>query len=74
MFLKPIAKKHSYQVVSGMLDIWRDSSNFSSQDMKVNESCDKMIQLLVCLNLEPHVVIDSVNRWANSLKDVPILS
>ena len=34
--------------------------------MNVNLGCEKIIQLLISLQVEPHAVIDSVNRWVHN--------
>jgi hypothetical protein len=34
--------------------------------------CEKIIQLLISLQVEPHAVIDAVNRWISTYNYIPI--
>jgi hypothetical protein len=62
-FLEPMAKKFSYQVVHGYLEIWKASSNLTKLGMNTNEGCEKIIQMLLSLQIEPHEVLHAVNEW-----------
>ena len=62
-FLEPMAKKFSYQVVHGYLEVWKASSNLTKIGMNTNEGCEKIIQMLLSLQIEPHDVLHAVNEW-----------
>jgi hypothetical protein len=34
--------------------------------------CEKIIQLLISLQVEPHAVIDAVNRWISTYNYIPV--
>lgn len=58
-----MAKKFSYQVVHGYLEIWKASSNLTKMGMSTDEGCEKIIQMLLSLQIEPHEVLHAVNEW-----------
>ena len=62
-FLEPMARKFAYQVVHGYLEVWKASSNLTKIGMNTNEGCEKIIQMLLSLQIEPHEVLRAVNEW-----------
>ena len=33
------------------------------RNLDVNKSCEKMIQIVISLQIEPHIVVESINKW-----------
>lgn len=61
--LEPINVKFSYYIIRGFLEIWKSSNSLTRAGINVNIGCEKIIQLLISLQVEPQAVIESVNRW-----------
>lgn len=61
--LEPVNHKYSFYLIKGFLEIWKTSSTLSGIGININQGCEKIIQILVSLQVEPHEVIDAVNKW-----------
>ena len=58
-----MAKSHTFQVVHGYLELWKARSNLTKIGMNTNEGFEKIIQMLLSVQLEPHEVLQAVNEW-----------
>jgi len=56
-FFEPIAKSNPQQVVFGFLEIWKVSGNITQQGLNKNEACEKLVQMLLSMQIPPHTVI-----------------
>jgi hypothetical protein len=66
--LEPINLKYSYYLTKGFLDIWKNSSNFKQIDLEINLGCEKIIQIIVAMQIEPHEVVNCANKWIEANK------
>ena len=62
-FLEPMANKFSYQIIHGYLELWKARSNMTKIGMNTNEGSEKIIQMLLSLQIEPHEVLYAINEW-----------
>ena len=62
-FLEPMASKFSYQIVHGYLELWKARSNMTKIGINTNEGSEKIVQMLLSLQIEPHEVLYSINEW-----------
>jgi hypothetical protein len=58
-----MAKDYTFQVVHGYLELWKARSNLTKIGMNTNEGFEKIIQMLLSVQLEPHEVLQAVNEW-----------
>ena len=66
--LEPVNSKYSFYLIRGFLEIWKSSSTLTGIGVNINQGCEKIIQILVSMQVEPHEVIDAVNKWIASRK------
>ena len=62
-FLEPMASKFCYQIVHGYLELWKARSNMTKVGINTNEGSEKIVQMLLSLQIEPHEVLYSINEW-----------
>ena len=62
-FFEPIAKQNPQQVVFGFLEIWKVSGNITQRGLNKNEACEKLIQMLLSMQIPPQLVMSAINEW-----------
>ena len=62
-FFDPIAISNPQQIVFGFLENWKVSSNFEAHGLNKNESCEKLIQMLLSMQIPPDQVLAAINEW-----------
>ena len=58
-----IAKKKEDWIIHNLLECWGDSSELGRIGVDVNDGCEKIIQLLLSLNIPHWKVIESVEQY-----------
>ena len=65
--LKDFTEKEPEKVVTGFLKIWEEHMEISTKNQdeihKSNEVCEKVVQLLLCLQVPAHTVINAINVY-----------
>ncbi|CDW85800.1 n-terminal domain-containing protein [Stylonychia lemnae] len=60
-FLRPLAQTSSPYFIEGILFVWMDKKNLTG--MNLNQSLEKMMQILISVRLSTHVVIEAINLF-----------
>jgi hypothetical protein len=55
--------KNPQQIVFGFLQVWKFSNNFTQLGLNKNEGCEKLIQMLLSMQIPPDKVLYATNEW-----------
>ena len=47
----------------GFLEIWKVSGNITQRGLNKNEACEKLIQMLLSMQIPPQLVMSAINEW-----------
>lgn len=50
-------------MVFGFLEIWKVSGNITQRGLNKNEACEKLIQMLLSMQIAPQLVLSAINEW-----------